>query len=124
MSATAPQWALAQRRHGRELQEAQWKTAEVAALYTLDRAGVRVPKPYGVFDGVLLMELVADEQDMPPGVAIIAHMLLCGLEQSVGRTDLALGHLQVALHRAAGLPEEESLLRLLLVGVLLGRRSK
>ena len=52
-------------RHGRELQEAQWKTAEVAALYTLDRAGVRVPKPYGVFDGVLLMELVADEQGHP-----------------------------------------------------------
>jgi RIO kinase 1 len=48
-------------RHGRELQEAQWKNAEVEALYTLDRAGVRVPKPYGVFDGVLLMELVADE---------------------------------------------------------------
>ena len=52
-------------RHGRELQEAQWKNAEVAALYTLDRAGVRVPKPYGVFDGVLLMELVADEQGRP-----------------------------------------------------------
>jgi len=52
-------------RHGRELQEAQWKSAEVAALYTLDRAGVRVPKPHGVFDGVLLMELVADEQGHP-----------------------------------------------------------
>ena len=32
-------------RHGRELQEAQWKNAEVEALYTLDRAGVRVPRP-------------------------------------------------------------------------------
>ncbi|MFM2288274.1 MAG: hypothetical protein RL684_1417 [Pseudomonadota bacterium] len=52
-------------RHGRELQEAQWKNAEVDALYTLDRAGVRVPRPYGVFDGVLLMELVADEQGGP-----------------------------------------------------------
>ena len=47
-------------RHGRELAEAQWKNAEVDALYKLDRAGVRVPKPYGVFDGVLLMELVSD----------------------------------------------------------------
>ena len=65
------------------------------------------------------LELVVDEAEMPPGVAIIAHMLLCGLEQAVGRTDLALGHLQVALHRAAGLPDEESLLRLFLVGVLL-----
>jgi len=52
-------------RHGRELQEAQWKNAEVDALYALDRAGVRVPKPYGVFDGVLLMELVADEKGHP-----------------------------------------------------------
>jgi hypothetical protein len=65
------------------------------------------------------LELVADEPEMPPGVAIIAHMLLSGVEQAVGRTDLALGHLQVALHRAAGLVNEESLLRLLLVGVLL-----
>jgi RIO kinase 1 len=52
-------------RHGRELQEAQWKNAEVEALYALDRAGVRVPKPYGVFDGVLLMELVTDEHGGP-----------------------------------------------------------
>jgi RIO kinase 1 len=52
-------------RHGRELQEVQWKNAEVEALYTLDKAGVRVPKPYGVFDGVLLMELVADDQGHP-----------------------------------------------------------
>jgi RIO kinase 1 len=52
-------------RHGRELQEAAWKSAEVQALYTLDRAGVRVPKPYGVFDGVLIMELVADEHGHP-----------------------------------------------------------
>ena len=52
-------------RHGRELQEAQWKNAEVDALYALDRAGVRVPKPFGVFDGVLLMELVADQHGHP-----------------------------------------------------------
>jgi RIO kinase 1 len=52
-------------RHGRELQEAQWKNAELDALYALDRANVRVPKAYGVFDGVLLMELVADEAGHP-----------------------------------------------------------
>lgn len=51
--------------HGRELQEAQWKNAEVEALYTLDRAGVRVPKPFGVFDGVLLMELVTGADGGP-----------------------------------------------------------
>ena len=52
-------------RHGRELQETHWKNAEVDALYALDRAGVRVPKPYGLFDGVLLMELVVDEAGLP-----------------------------------------------------------
>jgi len=49
-------------RHGRELAEAQWKNAEVDALYKLERAGVRVPRPYGVFDGVLVMELIADAE--------------------------------------------------------------
>lgn len=52
-------------RHGREVQEAQWKSAEVEALYRLDAAGVRVPKPYGVFDGVLLMELISDANGHP-----------------------------------------------------------
>ncbi len=47
-------------RHGRKVQEAEWKNAEVDALYNLDRAGVRVPRPEGVHDGVLLMELVQD----------------------------------------------------------------
>ena len=48
-------------RHGRKEQEAAWKNAEVDALYRLDAAGVRVPKPYGFFNGVLLMEVVCDE---------------------------------------------------------------
>lgn len=52
-------------RHGRDLQEQHWKSAEVEALYRLERAGVRVPKPFGVFDGVLLMELVADAEGRP-----------------------------------------------------------
>lgn len=46
---------------GRSEQEDVWQTAEVDALYRLARAGVRVPKPFGCFDGVLLMELVLDE---------------------------------------------------------------
>lgn len=45
---------------GRKEQEEAWHNAEVDALYRLDRAGVRVPTPYGCFDGVLLMELVVD----------------------------------------------------------------
>lgn len=48
-------------RYGRQQQEAVWQRAEVDALYRLADAGVRVPKPYNFLDGVLLMELVADE---------------------------------------------------------------
>jgi len=47
-------------RFGREAQEAAWQSAEVDALYRLAAAGVRVPQPFGFYDGVLLMELVAD----------------------------------------------------------------
>ena len=45
---------------GRKEQEAAWKTTEVDALYQLDEAGVRVPKPHGFYNGVLVMELVTD----------------------------------------------------------------
>ena len=48
-------------RFGRQQQEAAWQSAEVDALYRLADAGVRVPKPYNFHEGVLLMELVADE---------------------------------------------------------------
>jgi len=48
-------------RFGRKSQEAAWQSAEVDALYRLAAAGVRVPKPYNFHEGVLLMELVADE---------------------------------------------------------------
>lgn len=47
-------------RYGKKEQEAAWKNAEVDALYQLVAAGVRVPQPFGFFNGVLLMELVAD----------------------------------------------------------------
>ena len=48
-------------KYGRQMQEAAWQSAEVDALYKLAAAGVRVPQPYNFHDGVLLMELVADE---------------------------------------------------------------
>ena len=51
--------------YGRKIQEAEWKNAEVDALYKLYGADVRVPKPFGVFDGVLLMELVLDSDGRP-----------------------------------------------------------
>jgi RIO kinase 1 len=50
---------------GRREQESAWKNAEVDALYRLMAAGVRVPKPIGYFDGVLVMELVADADGNP-----------------------------------------------------------
>jgi len=52
-------------RFGRREQEAQWKNAEVDALYKLVAAGVRVPKPYGYFNDTLIMELVTDAAGDP-----------------------------------------------------------
>jgi RIO kinase 1 len=50
---------------GRREQEAAWKNAEVDALYQLAAADVRVPRPLGYFDGVLIMELVTDAAGDP-----------------------------------------------------------
>ena len=47
---------------GRDQQEEVWQNAEVDALYRLATAGVRVPEPFGCFDGVLLMELITDDE--------------------------------------------------------------
>jgi RIO kinase 1 len=53
--------AMAKRtRFGREAQEQAWQSAEVAALYRLFAAGVRVPRPFMFHAGVLIMELVTD----------------------------------------------------------------
>lgn len=49
-------------RFGRQEQETAWKNTEVNALYQLAAAGVRVPTPYGFFNGVLVMELVTDAE--------------------------------------------------------------
>lgn len=58
--------AMAKRsRYGREEQEAAWQHAEVDALRRLAAPGVRVPTPYQFHEGVLLMELVADEDGEP-----------------------------------------------------------
>lgn len=52
---------------GREQAEESWQNAEVDALYKLSDAGVRVPTPYGCYDGVLIMELIVDEDgDVAP----------------------------------------------------------
>lgn len=54
-------------KYGRSQQEEAWQNAEVDALHRLEHAGVRVPQPYGCFDGVLLMELITyDEGKVAP----------------------------------------------------------
>ena len=75
-------------RYGRKEQETAWKNTEVDALYRLDAAGVRVPKPYGFFTGVLVMELVTDadgysaprlgEVELSPDVARTYHAFMMG----------------------------------------------
>jgi RIO kinase 1 len=52
-------------RFGRREQETAWKNAEVDALYQLVAADVRVPRPYGYFSDVLIMELVTDAAGNP-----------------------------------------------------------
>jgi RIO kinase 1 len=53
--------------YGRKQQEEIWQSAEVDALSLLARAGVRVPETFGCVDGVLLMELITDEDgDVAP----------------------------------------------------------
>ena len=55
--------ALARRsRFGQKEQEKLWVNAEVDALYTLSAADVRVPRPEHFIDGVLVMELIIDDE--------------------------------------------------------------
>lgn len=49
---------------GRKQQEDVWQNAEVDALYKLAAADVRVPQAFGCFEGVLLMELITDEEGL------------------------------------------------------------
>ena len=54
-------------RYGRKEQEGAWQNAEVDALHRLIAAGVRVPMTFGYIGGVLLMELVVDDNgDVAP----------------------------------------------------------
>jgi len=68
-------------KYGRNEQEQSWQTAEVDALYRLSSAGVRVPQPYGCIDGVLLMDLITDEQgDVAPRLGDVSMPLEIALE--------------------------------------------
>jgi RIO kinase 1 len=58
--------------YGRQLEEEIWQNAEVDALSRLSSAGVRVPQTYGCIDGVLLMELVSDDEgDVAPQLGAV-----------------------------------------------------
>jgi RIO kinase 1 len=92
-------------RFGRQAQEAAWQSAEVDALYRLAAAGVRVPKPYNFHDGVLLMELVTDENgDAAPRL-----------------NDVQFTPEQARMHHAALLQE---VVRMLCAGVVHGDLSE
>ena len=52
-------------RFGQEAAEEEWKSAEADALHKLHAASVRVPTPVLFYEGVLLMELVVDEEGRP-----------------------------------------------------------
>ncbi|HEX5208965.1 MAG TPA: PA4780 family RIO1-like protein kinase [Steroidobacteraceae bacterium] len=87
-------------RFGRREQEHEWKNAEVHALYRLAAADVRVPRPFGYFNDVLIMELVRDaagdpaprlgEAELTPEVAREYHGFL--MQQIVRMLSLGLIH--------------------------------
>lgn len=85
-------------RFGRDQQEQVWQNTEVNALYALTMAGVRVPQPYGCFDGVLLMELIMDgEGREAPRLSDVS------LSPEQARTDHALMMRYVARMLCVGL---------------------
>lgn len=49
-------------KYGREEREREWQSTEADALMLLGSAGVRVPKTYGFYEGVLLLEMITDEE--------------------------------------------------------------
>lgn len=52
-------------KHGRQQDEAAWRSTEVDMIHRLHAAGVRVPVPYHFIDGVLVMELILDADGNP-----------------------------------------------------------
>jgi RIO kinase 1 len=92
-------------RYGREAAESDWKNAEVNALYQLASAGVRVPRPYGYFNGVLIMELITD---------------------AVGRSAPRLGEVTLTAERACEFHEFliQQVIRMLCIGLIHGDLSE
>lgn len=60
-------------RHGRAKAEDAWHSAEADAIHRLHAAGVRVPEPIAFVDGVLVMELIKDEDGAPAPRLVDVH---------------------------------------------------
>jgi RIO kinase 1 len=52
-------------KYGRKERESEWQNTEVDALSLLGSAGVRVPRTFEYYEGVLLLEMVTDEDGNP-----------------------------------------------------------
>ncbi len=52
-------------KYGRKEREFEWQNTEVETLYLLAAAGVQVPQPLAFYEGVLLLEMVADRDGNP-----------------------------------------------------------
>ncbi|NBQ52319.1 MAG: serine protein kinase RIO [Proteobacteria bacterium] len=52
-------------KYGRKEREFEWQNTEVDTLYLLAAAGVQVPQPLAFYEGVLLLEMVADREGNP-----------------------------------------------------------
>jgi RIO kinase 1 len=92
-------------RFGRKEEESAWKNAEVSALYQLTAAGVRVPRPYGYFNGVLIMELITD---------------------AAGRSAPRLGEVELTADQAHGYHDflVQQVVRMLSIGLIHGDLSE
>lgn len=84
-------------KYGRQLQEDVWQNAEVDALFRSAAAGVRVPKPYLCLEGVLLMELIMDEEGVAPRLSEVT------MSQEQAEEDHALMMHYIQLMLCAGL---------------------
>lgn len=80
--------------YGQQQQEAIWQNAEVDALSRLARAGVRVPETFGCVDGVLLMELITDEEG---DVALRLGDVMMSQEQAIEDHTLMMHYIKLML---------------------------
>jgi RIO kinase 1 len=52
-------------KYGKKERESDWQNAEVEALALLSSSGVRVPQTFGYYEGVLLLQMIADAEGNP-----------------------------------------------------------